>query len=545
MPGRMNPTAAIVPLLRAVLIVCAWLIGFWILTPWFGLGGLALLGASSFAEQLAPERRRATVAKGGLATAWLASLVFVGSLLFGGDKPRVLDGVYALVAWSVAAAVLLTPIRDIGLRKRWRWLGMTWALVGGGIWLAASYLQDQRSDFYAGLLIAVGLMILCKTLHQMPGWGVMIANTVILLCIGLPFADFFVRPNYQLALRPGSGKHLYSYEAAKRDPEAFAAWWRYYQQQWNQMGHEVFTPVHPAGFPVALRSNSQGWLFKSRIHINSRGFRGPEIPVPKGYAYRIVALGESTTFGCTLAPKDEPWPALLEQIIGKRLKPDRPVQVINAGVPALDLRQNVMRLAKEILPLRPDLIISYHGYNGFGMIFNDLPPIYGRAQPYYWPRPLKLLANVEYRLKMTFYKRSLERNLSPREHTIYAPMKSRYASAYRRLIAFAHTNHIRLALANFSMAVNDRSDTDVVGFYGMVFAMVHRYIEANLAHTKMVKRLVTEHPEVCFVNTHPGLDGHHNLFIDLVHLTQKGRQQLAENIFAGIKPILEQDLAKQ
>ncbi len=45
------------------------------------------------------------------------------------------------------------------------------------------------------------------------------------------------------------------------------------------------------------------------------------------------------------------------------------------------------------------------------------------------------------------------------------------------------------------------------------------------------------------MDTHPGLDGEHEKFIDLGHLTQEGRQQLAENIFAGIKEVLEKDLA--
>jgi hypothetical protein len=37
------------------------------------------------------------------------------------------------------------------------------------------------------------------------------------------------------------------------------------------------------------------------------------------------------------------------------------------------LKANIWRLTAEILPLHPDMIISYHGYNGFGMIRGIVP----------------------------------------------------------------------------------------------------------------------------------------------------------------------------
>ncbi|MGO8700646.1 MAG: hypothetical protein ACLQVY_23395 [Limisphaerales bacterium] len=40
------------------------------------------------------------------------------------------------------------------------------------------------------------------------------------------------------------------------------------------------------------------------------------------------------------------------------------------------------------------------------------------------------------------------------------------------------------------------------------------------------------------------LDGDHEKFIDIIHLTNEGRRQLAENIFAGIRETLERDLAR-
>ncbi len=296
--------------------------------------------------------------------------------------------------------------------------------------------------------------------------------------------------------------------------------------------------------PFRLRPGSQGRLFQSPIVINRLGFRGKDIPAEKGGAYRIIALGESTTFGCTLGRDDRPWPELLEELIRQRLHPRRPLQVINAGVPAYDLTHNVARWRTDLAPLQPDLLLSYHGANGFRMLDEALPSLIGRFPPIYKPRPLKLLADCEYRLRILYYRRrqTLDLTRPARRPLLSDVAQSKYAGAYGQLIQIAQTNHLRLALANFSLAVNQQSAPEVVEFYGTSFPLVARMIQANQAHSRLLEILARQHPEICLVDTHPGLDGVHQKFINMGHLTQPGRQQLAENIFAGIKKVLEEDL---
>ena len=89
-------------------------------------------------------------------------------------------------------------------------------------------------------------------------------------------------------------------------------------------------------------------------------------------------------------------------MIVERLKPRRPIEVINAGIPAFSIKEN-HRLTADLLPV--DRIIPYHGYNGFHLIEGALPLTYAKAPPTYQPRPLKLLADCEYRWKMFLYRR--------------------------------------------------------------------------------------------------------------------------------------------
>ncbi|HKI69600.1 MAG TPA: hypothetical protein VKA67_08430, partial [Verrucomicrobiae bacterium] len=165
-----------------------------------------------------------------------------------------------------------------------------------------------------------------------------------------------------------------------------------------------------------------------------------------------------------------------------------------------------------------------------------------KPPPRYKRRPVKLLADCEYRLKMDIYKRKYVPRPDGHKPTTGNLMDTEYAKDYRQLIRFARTNHVRLVLANFSMAVNRRSNPDVREFYRSEIPWLHRQLEANVAHTRILQKLAGADPDIILVDTHPQLDGHYDKFIDLMHFTQQGREQLAENIFAGIRKILKSDL---
>ena len=124
-------------------------------------------------------------------------------------------------------------------------------------------------------------------------------------------------------------------------------------------------------------------------------------------------------------------------------------------------------------------------------------------------------------------------------------MNTRYADAYRELIRITETNRIRLVLANYSMAVNAQSDSDVIEFYRHPFPAVRAQIKANEAHSTIVRTLAAENPEICFVDTHQRMDGKHPYFIDLMHFTKQGEEQMAEIFFDRIRSVLQTDLAAQ
>ncbi|HEY3864087.1 MAG TPA: GDSL-type esterase/lipase family protein [Verrucomicrobiae bacterium] len=514
------------------------LMGAWVRLPAGVWAGAGLAGAALLFRRAFPGTA--------LAALWIGSLLAWFEAARGGIGG---DIYYSIMAGLMALAVWVSLARalDENQRSRWDAQVMAWLLCAALNWLAAGYLSNDSGDFHAGLLAALACLALCRWWFRWGSMGRQALNTLILLLAGLPIVDAVRTSQWRIVMGPATCSRYYSCNAARGDPAAFQRWEEYYGAQFHQLGLEIFKPDPTGQYPFVLRPGSRGTFIGCPISINSLGFRGTEFPVEKGDVYRIVVLGESTTFGMTAQPGDTPWPEMLEGLIRGRLKTRRPVQVINAGVPAYTILHNLHRLTHDVLRLQPDLIISYHGANGFSMLEESVLPPTGPIPPVYQARPIKLAADVEHRLRMLAYQRRARRRQASNRFVAARPLDTAYAAAYRQLIGIAAAHGIRLALANYSMAVNKNSDPRVIDFYqGYAEGggdAAYGFIRANGIHSEIVTQLAREHPGICLIDTHPGLDGEHEKFIDIIHLTNEGRRQMAENMFQGIRGILERDLA--
>ncbi len=93
--------------------------------------------------------------------------------------------------------------------------------------------------------------------------------------------------------------------------------------------------------------------------FNPQGFRGvPVEPVKPPGVFRIIALGDSNTFGWAVDDGAN-WPSQLQRLFTGSHKG---VEVINAGVWGYSSFQGLRRL-KEILPFNPDLVLVSFGGN--------------------------------------------------------------------------------------------------------------------------------------------------------------------------------------
>lgn len=96
------------------------------------------------------------------------------------------------------------------------------------------------------------------------------------------------------------------------------------------------------------------------VMYNERGLRDRPI-LPKGeQEYRVLALGDSVTFG-TGVDQDKTFTARLEPLLQKRLH--RPVRVINSGVGGYNTVQEVAYFKREGISLQPDLVMLTYVQN--------------------------------------------------------------------------------------------------------------------------------------------------------------------------------------
>ncbi len=125
----------------------------------------------------------------------------------------------------------------------------------------------------------------------------------------------------------------------------------------NEASRDVlYAPHHYLGY--VLTPN----LERGGNRHNSLGFRGDEISLNKPEnTYRIVTIGGSTTYSTGVQNYLESYPYQLGEYL-KQLGRSH-IEVVNAGVGGYASYHSLIGLQFKVLPLQPDLLIVYQGYN--------------------------------------------------------------------------------------------------------------------------------------------------------------------------------------
>lgn len=110
----------------------------------------------------------------------------------------------------------------------------------------------------------------------------------------------------------------------------------------------------------------------SYYEINARGWRGPEYePTFQPDEFRVVAIGDSTTFGKSVEERDC-WPRQLEQLLVTEFGAERAPIVANLGVNGYASLDYVDALLKEALPVKPQLVVVAYCLNDFPNVLQKI-----------------------------------------------------------------------------------------------------------------------------------------------------------------------------
>jgi len=138
-----------------------------------------------------------------------------------------------------------------------------------------------------------------------------------------------------------------------------------------------------------------------------------------------------------------------------------------------NLKDNLYRLRKDILALKPDMIISITD-GWVSMALGLTPPIFEKHIPVFKPRPVQLLAAMRVPAQDDDFQKAPCGQSAIPGAPLAKLLQTKYADAYRELILLCKTNHIQLAIANHSLAVNNQSDRGLSNSYREAFPGVMR-----------------------------------------------------------------------
>jgi peptidoglycan/LPS O-acetylase OafA/YrhL/lysophospholipase L1-like esterase len=421
------------------------------------------------------------------------------------------------------------------------------AALGLGVLARNAFMADKPYAFYS-LLVATAVLVfaLAETVRpHKTGAAAVAARAFLLFALALPCVDALYRSSTGLPLVATVAQPTYSYRDAHANPTAFATWWFYYLNEWireDGIRAAIDAPDPQKKLPFVLVPGSSGRMFDTTIRINNLGFRGPDLPREKGDAFRIVALGESQTFGPTLRDGEKPWPELLQDLFDQHASCGRKIEIINGGTEAYTLENNLERMRRDILPLKPDLILSTHGMNGFYPF--GLRRVAEPNEPGVRPRASALIGHAVLTIERAAHDWR-DRNSAQATPVALAPMsdaelmRTRYADEYRKLVALTRENGADIALADATMSVNESSPREVKDFYGAVFKPIDDIIAANEAHNRMVK-IIAREEGAPLIDMAAGVDGiwDDDLYLDIVHFTEAGNERVAGLMFRALLPIL-------
>lgn len=98
-----------------------------------------------------------------------------------------------------------------------------------------------------------------------------------------------------------------------------------------------------------------------RVRINPDGFVGDPLREGGPGLWRIVAVGDSCTFGG--GNEIDTYPAMLDARLVAEAPPGERVEVVNAGISGLNSELALRRLESRVPELQPDVVTIYIGWN--------------------------------------------------------------------------------------------------------------------------------------------------------------------------------------
>ncbi len=303
---------------------------------------------------------------------------------------------------------------------------------------------------------------------------------------------------------------------------------------------EDYWTLHPrSGLRVPIAGFASG-----RISINSLGFRGPEIAVPKPPGtLRLAFLGASTTWCGEVSGNDKVWPHLVTAALGRSL-PGARLDYVNGGVPGYSLASILKNLQHRVAPLQPDVIVIYEAASNFSGEMRELAAQQGiigeaKMQEMSWPSRYSVLWNLVEKNLLIQQAQRVAQAGQGRLVVDAAKLGDEYRQGLIDLVRAAQQQARLVVLATFStqlrpgQTAEQQMRASESAFFYMPFVTPRLLIDGYARYNQVAREVAAETGALLIggENDIPGDPVH---FLDTVHFTDAGAQAMAERVHRGL-----------
>ena len=309
-------------------------------------------------------------------------------------------------------------------------------------------------------------------------------------------------------------------------------------RQWIRYGTSKAEVVELVTDPATGLRIARPHLDNGRIRTDSRGFRNPEIVMPKPPdRVRLAFLGGSTTFCAEVSSNDVTWPALVVRKLAARY-PDVAFDFVNGGEPGYGTESSLKNLRLRVAPLQPDFVLYYEATNDLSTDTRELARrrglFHGDADK---PSPLARFSSAYALVEKTLRYRSRAAGSASGPRLVYdADSLARgFEARLVELIRTAHRTAPLCALATFSHKVRRDQPPDVQrkacesSLYYAPYMSVPGLLDGWDAYNRAIASAARETGALLIggEDAIPGDDAH---FADSVHFKDAGSVLMADRI---------------
>ena len=268
------------------------------------------------------------------------------------------------------------------------------------------------------------------------------------------------------------------------------------------------------------------------IVVNSLGFRGPYFKKNKPPdTFRIVAMGGSTTAG--MYENELTYPRLLERMLNQSSTGKRKTEVINAGVWGYTSCQVMKRYKKDIVDLKPDLILLMSGWNDINKIRTS--GITKRSQYCMNHHPVLVRSNI-FRFLRFKTGDAFKKNPSELGVEVFQENSKYYLENLREIIEDAGLNGTHVVLVSLPSLFETRALDKFSGYeqFGRYSLQEIEYRQRAVIYiNSLKKKLSEEYQHVFYIDNgvSPLTVGKSKFFSDTIHPTGAGNRVLAFQLF--------------